>query len=340
MKIIKIAGYAEFLKELANRIGEAQVSALKSVNRELVLLYWDIGKRIVEKQKDEKWGDAVIEGLARDLQNAFPGIRGFSKRNLWNMRDFYVSYEQNIKMQTLSAQISWSHNIAIVEKCIDNKEREFYLRMTRKYAWSYRVLLNYIENQTYEKTLLGQTNFDHTLPAKIKDKAKLAVKDEYTFDFLELGDDYSERQFENAITVNMDKFLSEMGGVFAYIGRQYRLEVDESEFFIDILLYHRYLKCLVAIELKRDEFIPEYVGKMQFYLSALDQEVKIAGENPSIGIILCKSKRKTIVEYTLRDSNKPIGIASYTTTKTLPKELKGQLPSIDQIEKLIDEIDN
>ena len=167
----------------------------------------------------------------------------------------------------------------------------------------------------------------------------MVVKDEYMFDFLELGNDYSERQLENALTANIDQFLREMGGIFAYIGRQYRLEIDDKEYFIDILLYHRHLKSLVAIELKQDEFIPEYVGKMQFYLAGLDHEVKIAGENPSIGIILCKSKQKTTVEYTLKESHKPIGVASYATVKKLPKELKDQLPSVDQIEKLIGQIE-
>lgn len=338
MKIVRPKHYIDFLKEIKDRVREAQLAALKLVNRELIALYWDIGKLIVEKQKRDKWGDAVIENLAQDLQSAFPGIKGFSIRNIWYMRNFYTSYHAKEKLQTLSAEISWSHNVAILEKCSDASEREFYIRMARKCSWSYRVLLNNIENQTYEKTFLGQTNFDATLPADIKDKAKLAVKDEYMFDFLDLGDDYSERQLESAITANIDKFLREMGGIFAYIGRQYKLEIDDKEYYIDILLYHRHLKCLVAIELKLDEFIPEYVGKMQFYLTALDHEVKIAGENPSIGIILCKSKRKTTVEYTLKETHKPIGVAAYTTVKKLPKELKGQLPNIEQIEKLIGEI--
>ncbi len=339
MKVMKVQGYAEFLKDIKNRIREAQISALKSVNKALVLLYWDIGKSIVEKQNQEKWGNSVIEGLAKDLQNDFPGIKGFSARNLWLMRDFYDSYRDNEKMQTLSAEISWSHNTAILQKCDDNLEREFYIRMTRKYGWSYRVLLNHIENQTYEKTVLGQTNFESTLPTDIQDKAKLVVKDEYTFDFLELGTEYSERQLENAIMLKIESFLREMGGIFAFVGRQYRIEISDKEYFIDILLYHRNLKCLVAIELKIDEFIPEYIGKMQFYLTALDTNVKIAGENPSIGIILCKTKDKTTVEYALHDSKKPIGVASYTLVKQLPKELREQLPSLEQIQKLIDEID-
>ena len=180
MKIENTQQYAEFLKEINDRIREAQINALKLVNKQLISLYWDIGKRIVEKQKTERWGDSVIEGLAHDLQNAFPGIKGFSARNLWKMRDLYVSYASNEKLSPLVAEISWSHNLAILEKSKDPLEREFYIRMSRKYNWSYRVLLNHIDNQTYEKTLLGQTNFDNTLPAEIRDKTKLVVKDEYT----------------------------------------------------------------------------------------------------------------------------------------------------------------
>lgn len=339
MKIIKIDGYAQFLNDIKNRINQSQARALKAVNKELVLLYWSIGQSIVEKQDKEKWGDSVIENLAKDLQDDMPGIKGFSARNLWRMRDLYLTYRDNEKLPALLAEISWTHNVTILQKCQDNLEREFYIKMSRNYGWSYRVLLNNIENQTYEKTMLGQTNFEATLPAAIQDTAKLAVKDEYTFDFLELGNDYSERQLENAIMLRIESFLREMGGMFAFIGRQYRLEISDKEYFIDILLYHRNLKCLVAIELKIDEFIPEYIGKMQFYLTALDANTKIAGENPSIGIILCKTKDKTTVEYALHDSKKPIGVAAYTVVKKLPKELTALLPSLEQIQKLIDGIE-
>jgi len=338
MKIEKTLEYSDFLTTLKMRIVEAQTSALKAVNRSLISLYLEIGKLVVEQQKQAQWGDAVLEGVAHDLQNLFPGIKGFSARNIWRMRDLYVSYGSNEKLLTMLTEISWTHNIAILEKCNNNLEREFYIRMARKYGWSYRALINHIENQTYEKTLLGQTNFDVTLPVTIKESAKLIVKDEYTFDFLELGDDYNERQLEGALVGKVDRFLREMGGVLAFIDRQYRLEISNKEYFIDLLLYHRQLKCLVAIELKVEEFAPEHVGKMQFYLAALDDTVKMAGENPSIGIILCKTKDKTIVEYALRESHKPIGVTTYTMVKQLPKELKDQLPSAEQIARLLDEI--
>jgi predicted nuclease of restriction endonuclease-like (RecB) superfamily len=250
----------------------------------------------------------------------------------------FIKKTKTIKLAPLVREISWSKNIVIMEGCKDKLEREFYLRMARKFGWTKDVLIHQIENQTYEKTLLGQTNFDQTLPEDIRNQAKLAIKDEYTFDFLELADEHSERQLEMAILTKVELFLREMGGLFAFVGSQYRLEISGKEFFIDLLLYHRRLKCLVAIELKIGEFLPEYVGKMQFYLAALDDLVRMAYENPSIGILLCKSKDKTIVEYALRESNKPIGVATYRIVTVLPNELKGQLPEPDQVAKLLEVI--
>lgn len=335
---IRIFEYHNLLKDIKERILSAQYEALKAVNKELIVLYWDIGRMIVEKQKGETWGKSVVEKLSQDLKIEFPGIKGFSSASLWRMRQFYEVYSDNQKLAPLVREIGWSHNIVIFERCKDNLQREFYIRMIRKMGWTKKVLIHQIENQTYEKTITGQTNFDQTLPEKIRSQAKLAVKDEYTFDFLELGDKHSERELEQALIQKVEPFLLEMGGQFSYIGRQYPLEVSGKEFFIDILLYHRILKCLIALELKIGEFQPEYVGKMQFYLSSLDEQVRLPGENHSIGIIVCKEKDKTIVEYTLRDTNKPIGIAGYTVTAQVPKALIGQLPSPEQIEVLLDEI--
>ncbi|MFN6565175.1 MAG: YhcG family protein [Nostoc sp. ChiSLP01] len=328
--------YRHLLMEVQQRIRSAQYQALKAVNREMIKLYWDIGQIIVVQQQDASWGKSVVEQLAKDLQAEFPGISGFSARNIWNMRNFYVTYSQNEKLQPMVAEIGWTHNIVILEKCKDDLEREFYIKMTRKFGWTKNILIHQIENQTYEKTLLNQTNFDKTVPAEIPNQLKLAVKDEYTFDFLELADEHSERQLEQAILARVEPFLQEMGGIFAFIGSQYRLEVDDEEYFIDILLYHRRLKCLVAIELKIGKFLPEYVGKMQFYLAVLDENIKLPDENPSIGIILCKSKQRTIVEYALKESNKPIGIGTYQVVSTLPQELKNQLPAPEQVAKLLE----
>ena len=335
---IKTADYAELLKNIKERITEAQYAALKAVNKELIGLYWDIGRMIVERQKSDTWGRSVVEQLAKDLQAEFPGIKGFSSRNIWYMRNFYTCYRENKKLQPMVAEIGWTHNLIIMERCKEDLQREFYLRMTRRFGWSKNVLIHQIENQTYEKTLLSQTSFEQTMPDTIRHQAKLAVKDEYTFDFLELGDEHSERQLEQAILSKIEKFLREMGGMFAFIGSQYRLEIEDEEYFIDLLLYHRTLKCLVAVELKIGKFLPEYVGKMQFYLAALDDTVRMPDENPSIGLILCKSKKKTIVEYALRESKKPIGVAQYRIVRTLPDDMKGMLPTPEQIEETLREI--
>jgi predicted nuclease of restriction endonuclease-like (RecB) superfamily len=327
--------YNALLGEIKDRIRSAQYDALKAVNKGLIALYWDIGHMIVDRQKDEGWGKSVVQKLADDLQKDFPGIHGFSAQNLWYMRQLFLEYSGKPKLQPLVGEISWTKNLVIMGSCKDDLEREFYIRMTKKFGWSKNVLIHQIENQSYEKTLLGQTNFDKTLPEHIRAQAKLAVKDEYTFDFLELGEEHSERELERALIGKIEHFLREMGGAFAFLGSQYRLEVSDKEYFIDLLLYHRRLKCLVAVELKITEFQPEHAGKMQFYLAALDDFVRLPDENPSIGIILCKTKDRVIVEYALRYADKPIGVAEYQIVKKLPKALKGQLPTPEQIEELL-----
>ncbi len=336
MSELDAGNYGKLLIEIKQRIRTAQYEALKVVNKELIALYWDIGKLIITRQQGETWGKSVVEQLSKDLQKEFPGISGFSARNIWRMRDFYLTYYKDEKLSPLVAEIAWTHNLVIIEKCKDSLEREFYIRSTKKFGWTKNVLIHQIENQSYEKTLINQTNFEQTVSEDIKKQAKLAIKDEYTFDFLELADEHSERQLEQAILARVEPFLQEMGGMFAFVGSQYRLEIGDEEYFIDILLYHRLLKCLVAIDLKIGKFLPEYVGKMQFYLAALDDKVRLPQENYSIGIILCKSKNKTIVEYALKESNKPIGVATYQIVSTLPQELKNQLPAPEQVAKLLE----
>lgn len=330
--------YATLLAEVKERVRSAQYAALKAVNKELAGLYWDIGKMIAKRQKVEGWGKSVVQQLASDLQAEFAGVRGFSVQNLWYMRQFYLEYHDDPKLQPLVGEISWSKNLVIMSRCKDPLEREFYIRMTRKFGWSKNVLIHQIENQSYEKSLLGQTNFDKALTPELRAQAKLAVKDEYTFDFLELGVAHSERELERALIARIEDFLRAMGGLFAFIGSQFRLEVDDKEYFIDLLLYHRRLKCLIAVELKIGEFQPEFVGKMQFYLAALDRQVREEGETPSIGIILCKEKNRIIVEYALHDARKPIGVATYRILKRLPRELKGQLPGPEEIAKLLEDM--
>lgn len=331
--------YPRLLAEIKERVRSAQYEALKSVNKELVGLYWDIGRMIVERQAGETWGKAVVQQLAVDLQNEFHGVGGFSASNLWRMKAFFEAYAGQEKLALLVREIGWSHNLAILERCKDALEREFYIRMTRKFGWSKNVLIHQIGNQSYEKSLLGQTNFDQALTPELRAQAKLAVKDEYTFDFLELAEKHGEQELERALIGKIEYFLRAMGGMFAFMGSQYRLEVDGDEFFIDLLLFHRRLKALVAIELKIGKFMPEFVGKMQFYLTALDRQVRQEDENPSIGIILCKDKNRTVVEYTLHDAGKPIGVATYEITRTLPKELQDQLPSPQEIARLLEGIE-
>jgi predicted nuclease of restriction endonuclease-like (RecB) superfamily len=326
------------LAEVKARIQSAQYAALRAVNQELVGLYWDIGRLIVERQESEGWGKAVVAQLARDLQADYPGTGGFSASNLWRMKGFFETYSALEKLAPLVREIGWSHNLVILERCKDAQQREFYLRMTRKFGWSKNVLAHQIDNQSYEKSLLGQTNFDQTLTPALRAQAKLAVKDEYAFDFLELGEQHSERELERSLIARIEDFLRAMGGMFAFMGSQYRVEVEGKEYFIDLLLFHRRLRALVAIELKIGEFEPEFVGKMQFYLAALDAQVRQADENPAIGIILCKEKTRTIVEYALRDARKPIGVATYEITRTLPRKLKDQLPSPEAIARLLESI--
>jgi len=337
-KLTQHTGYRNFLREVKERIRSAQYEALKKVNKELIGLYWDIGKMIVKRQKKHGWGKAVVESLARDLQKEFPGVSGFSSRNIWYMRTFYSIYNMKKKLQPLVAEIGWTHNVIILDKCKDDLEREFYIRMTKRMGWTKNVLIHQIENRTYEKTIASQTNFTKNLPAKIRKQAKLAVKDEYAFGFLELGEDHCEMELERGLMAKVNRFLVEMGGAFTFMGNQFRLEIEGQEYFIDILLYHRHLKCLVAIELKIGGFKPEYAGKMQFYLAALDDLVRGKGENPSIGIILCKDKKRMIVEYALRVSNKPIAVAKYKITDKLPSRLQKELPAPEQIQKLISDI--
>ena len=335
MDNLKDKRYADFLVDIKDRIREAQYSALKAVNTELVCLYGDIGKKIVEQQEKFGWGKAIVETLAKDLQKEYPGIKGFSVQNLWYMRQFYLAYKDDSKLQLLVGEISWVKNVLIMSKCKDILERVFYVRMAKKFGWTKDVLIHQIENKSYEKYLLNQTNFDSVLPVKYKHQAKLAIKDEYAFDFLELGDEHSEKELESALMKKVRSFLAEMGGYFCYIGNQYRIEVHDKEYFIDLLLYHRKLKCLIAIELKIGEFIPEFAGKMQFYLSLLDDTLKLEDENPSIGIIICKGKDRTIVEYALRDMRKPMGVSTFKLITKLPKNLSRYFPSKEKIvEKL------
>jgi predicted nuclease of restriction endonuclease-like (RecB) superfamily len=251
--------YAALLGEIKERIRSAQYAALKTVNKGIISLYWDIGRSILVKQDKYGWGKAVVQSLSKDLQNEFPGVSGFSAQNLWYMRQFFIEYSRDKKLQPLVGEISWAKHLIIMSRCKNPLEREFYIKMTRKFGWTKDVLIHQIANKSYEKYLLNQTNFDTALPEKYKHQAKLAVKDEYTFDFLELGDEHSEHELELALINNLRHFLVEMGGYFTFIGNQYKITLEGEDLFIDLLLFHRKLKCLVALELKIGNFKPEYL---------------------------------------------------------------------------------
>ena len=323
--------YANFLHEIKKQIRDRQLQAMRSVNRELVELYWAIGEMIHQKQTALGWGKSVVETLARDLQAEFPGRNGFSANNLWLMRQFYVEYVDKPNLRPLVGEISWTKNQFIFGRCKDDLEREFYLRATARFGWTKAVLQHQVDNKSYERYLLNQTNFDETIADEIKNQALLAVKDYYTFDFLGLADEHSEHDLEQALVKNVRSFLSEMGGAYAFIDHQYRLEVGGQEYFIDLLLFHRRLRCLVAIELKIGDFKPEHKGKMEFSLEALDAQEKMEGDNPPIGIIICRSKNKTVVEYALRSASRPIGVATYTIVPQLPEAYRDELPSPEAI---------
>jgi len=323
--------FKDFITDIKQRIYNSQYEALKVINKALINLYWEIGAEIYKQQQEKGWGKSIIEILSKELQKEFPDIKGFSTRNLWNMRNFFVTYRENAILQPMVAEISWTKNIIIMDKCKDNLEREFYIKMTKRYGWTKNVLINNLENKAYEKYLLNQTNFDETVPEKYRLQARLAVKDEYTFDFLEMGLEHSEQELEIGLVNNVRAFLSEMGGNFTFIGNQYHISLDGDDFYIDLLLFHRKLKSLIAIELKVGEFKPEYAGKMQFYLSVLDDKIKFPEENPSIGIIICKSKNRTVVEYALKSANMPIGVSTYNLSTTLPENMKNLLPTPEEI---------
>lgn len=322
----------DFIAQIKEKVRNAQYEALKAVNTQLLDLYWEMGKALAEKL-ETAWGKNLVPTLSKELQAEFPKMQGFSTTNLWLMVQFYKEYSQDQKLQPLVGEISWTKHLVILGKCKNSQERQFYILATKKMGWTKNVLIHQIENQSFEKYLLNQTNFDQSLPEKIRKQAHLAVKDEYTFDFLDLAEQHLESELEAGLLQNIRLFLMEMGKYFTFMGSQYLLKVGNKDYFIDLLLFHRTLQCLVVIELKIGEFEPEHKGKMEFYLSVLNDTVKLPHENPAIGIIICKSKNRTIVEYALQTATLPIGVATYQTTSVLPKEYEKLLPSTEAIDQ-------
>lgn len=324
-------GYASLLSELKERIRAAQVRAALAVNRELVLLYWSIGRDILARQKEHGWGAKVIDRLAADLRREFPEMAGLSPRNLKYMRAFAEAWPEAQIVQAPLAQITWYHNIALLEKLNTLEERLWYARQTIENGWSRNVLVHQIESGLYRRQGKALTNFTRTLPAPQSELAQQVVKDPYSFDFLTLTTQAQERELERGLIEHLRDFLLELGVGFAFVGSQYLLEVGGQEFRIDLLFYHLRLRAYVVLDLKMQAFQPEFGGKMNFYLSAVDDLLRHPDDKPSIGIIICKSKNKVVAEYALRDLRKPVGVSEYRLTEALPKVLQRSLPTVEQL---------
>ncbi len=329
------ADYAAWLAELKARIHAAQQRATLAVNRELVLLYWQIGRDILTRQDREGWGAKVIERLAQDLRSTFPDMRGFSPRNLKYMRAFAEAWPDGGFVQQAAAQLPWFHHCTLIDKLKIPAERDWYLAKAVEHGWSRNVLVIQIETRLIERSGKAVTNFAQRLPAPLSDLARESLKDPYRLDFLGLGEEAQERAIEDAIVHHITRFLLELGAGFAFVGRQVPIEVGGEDFFIDLLFYHLKLRCFVVVELKAGAFKPEHAGKLSFYLSTVDAQLKTTHDSPTIGLLLCKSKNKVVAEYALRDSSKPIGIAEYQLIGALPAELRTSLPSIEAIEQAL-----
>ncbi len=325
-------GYDDFLRDLKQRIRAAQVGAVVAVNRELVRLYWQIGREILERQDQAGWGTKIIDRLSEDLRHDFPAVAGFSLRNLRYMRAFAEAYPDPEFVQQVVAQIPWGHNVRILDRVKEPMKREWYARATLQNGWSRNVLVLQIESGLYGRQGKAQTNFTRTLPAPRSDLAQELLKDPYNFDFLTLSEEAHEKELEAGLLEHLRKFLLELGTGFAFVGSQYPLEVGGEDFRIDLLFYHLKLRCFVVIDLKMGPFKPEYAGKMNFYLSAADDLLRHPGDEPSIGMILCKAKNAIVAEYALRDTKKPIGVSEFRVTESLPANLKGSLPTIEELE--------
>ena len=324
--------YGQFLAELKARIQAAQLRASLAVNRELVLLYWQIGRDILDRQEREKWGAKVIDRLAADLKRSFPDMKGLSPRNLKYMRAFAEAWPEEPIVQAVLAQITWYHNLAILEKLETSEDRIWYAKATIQHGWSRNVLVLQIEAGRMHRQGKAVANFDRTLPSPQSDLARDITKDPYNFDFLMLGDDAHERDLERGLLDHLRQFLLELGVGFAFVGSQYRLTIGNEDFFIDLLFYHLKLRAFVVVDLKMKAFEPEFAGKMNFYLSAVNELLRHPDDQPSIGIILCKTRDRFVAEYALRDINKPIGISEYRLAESLPEKLKGSLPTIEELE--------
>ena len=364
--------YKDLLTDIKNRIRQGQLSAHLSANVELLTTYWDIGQMIHLRQQEEGWGKGVIPRLAVDLKNEITEVKGFSERNIQFMVQFYLEYQnfspitklpvsqlENPSIlplpvakskevitklpvsqltdsdvnQQLLPMIGWAHHIILMQKVKDLAIRYWYMQQTLANGWSRDALVQMIKSNLHQRQGTTTNNFEQTLPSPHSDLAKQMFKDPYVFDFMTLSTPFTERELELELVKHVEKFLLELGAGFAFVGRQYKLEISDKDFYIDLLFYHLKMRCFVAIELKRGDFIPEYAGKMNFYCSAVDDILKHPEDKPTIGLILCQGKDRLFAEYSLKDINKPIGISEYELTRALPDNFKGSLPSVEEIEK-------
>ena len=326
--------YLQTLKQLVENIRQARYNMLKSVSKQTVELYWNIGKTISEKIELESWGSGTVEKLAKDLQFEFAGTKGFSPSNLWRMRSFYESYKNSEKLVPLVREIGWVQNCMIIEKCKDHLEREFYLKKTAQMGWSKLDLRDKIEQNFYQKQLLTQNNFNATISEDLKSRVAWEFVDDYNVELINPGSPFDELELENSIVTNIVRFLSEMDGSFAFVGRQFRLEYREKEYFVDLMFFNLTLNCYVVFELKAREFDPKDLGQLQMYLLATNQTIKKPEHNPTIGILVCKDKDRTVVEYLLEAQNQPVGVATYNLYKNfsdLPENIAKFLPSEEEI---------
>ena len=330
--LLNLKDYETFLTDLKARIRSAQVRAALAVNRELVLLYWQIGRDILVRQQQQGWGAKVIQTLSKDLKLEFPEMKGFSRSNLLYMRAFAQAFPDEAIVQAVLGQITWYHNVTLLDKLKSNEERLWYVRQTVEHGWSRNVLVHQIESGLYRRMGEAITNFDRALPPPQSDLANQLLKDPYHLDFLDVTSSVQERDLERALVERIREFLLELGVGFAFVGSQYHLEVDGDDYYIDLLFYHLKLRCYVVIDLKVTEFQPEFSGKMNFYISAVDDLLRHPDDRSTIGIILCKGKKKTAVEYALRDVNRPIGVSTYQLKDSLPKSLEESLPTVEQLE--------
>lgn len=326
--------YQALLSEIKEKVKTSQIKAVLAVNQELISLYWEVGTSIHKKQQEEGWGAKTIEKLAKDLKSTFPDMKGFSRTNISYMAQFAKEYPNLEIVQQAVGQIPWGHNILLLQKLTTQEERVWYAQKTIENGWSRSVLLHWIDGGLHKRQGKAVTNFQNTLPANHSDLAHQALKDPYCFDFLTLREKFDEKELEDGLLDHIQKFLLELGAGFSFVGRQVQLNVGNQDFYVDLLFYHLKLRSFVVVELKATEFKPDYAGKLNFYLTAVDEMLKHPDDQPTIGLLLCKTKNKIVAEYALRDINKPIGVSEYETkiVESLPDNLKGSLPTIEELE--------